>query len=119
MIDIHTFVKEYNFCLDGGGAYTPIAHERAMLEDAINCYVAECEMAADDIDDNRGLPGIAFTDGRTTDEAHLWSDNAALLQTVVELKALLQEAVTFYDNLDRLHDPGEAALLDKLAAACR
>lgn len=45
MIDVRHFVEVYNFCFDGGGIYTPTDRDKAMIEDAINCYIAECEQA--------------------------------------------------------------------------
>lgn len=51
MIDVHGFVQVYNFCFDGGGIYTPTDRDKAMIEDAINCYVAECEQAQAALDD--------------------------------------------------------------------
>lgn len=34
------FVESYRFEFDGGQQYTPAEHERAMLEDAIEGYLA-------------------------------------------------------------------------------
>lgn len=51
MIDVHGFVQVYNFCFDGGGIYTPTDRDKAMIEDAINCYVAECEQAQAALDE--------------------------------------------------------------------
>jgi hypothetical protein len=50
-VDVHDFVQVYNFCFDGGGIYTPNARDKAMLEDAINCYIAECEQAQEELDE--------------------------------------------------------------------
>jgi len=45
-VDVHDFTKVYNFCFGGGGIYTPTDRDKAMIEDAINSYIAECEQAA-------------------------------------------------------------------------
>lgn len=50
MIDPHDFVNVYNFCFDDGRVYTPSEREKAMLEDAINGYVAECEQREAELD---------------------------------------------------------------------
>lgn len=51
MIDVHTFANVYNFCFDDGRIYTPSEHEKAMLEDAINGYIAECEQRQAELDE--------------------------------------------------------------------
>jgi hypothetical protein len=51
LVDAHTFVDVYNFCFDDGRVYTPSEHEKAMLEDAINGYIAECEQRQAELDE--------------------------------------------------------------------
>jgi hypothetical protein len=50
-VDVHDFVQVYNFCFDGGGVYTPTDRDKAMLEDAINCYIAECEQSREELEE--------------------------------------------------------------------
>lgn len=39
-ITVHEYVKAYQFEFDGGGTYTPTEAERAMLEDALEGFLA-------------------------------------------------------------------------------
>jgi hypothetical protein len=39
--DVSQYVKSYEFRFDDGAGYVPTEHERAMLEDAIEGYLAE------------------------------------------------------------------------------
>lgn len=50
-IDAHDFVEVYNFCFGDGRVYVPSDHEKAMLEDAINGYIAECEQRKVELDE--------------------------------------------------------------------
>jgi len=40
MTSVHKYVQDYRFEFDGGGSYAPTERERAMLEDAIEGYLA-------------------------------------------------------------------------------
>lgn len=51
MVDVHVFVEVYNFCFEDGRIYTPKEHEKAMLEDAINGYIGECEQRQMELDE--------------------------------------------------------------------
>ena len=45
-MDIREFVENYRFEFDGGGSYAPTERERAMLEDAIEGFVAATQEKA-------------------------------------------------------------------------
>lgn len=51
MVDAHVFADVYQFHFDDGRVYTPSEHEKAMLEDAINGYIAECEQRQAELDE--------------------------------------------------------------------
>jgi hypothetical protein len=48
-IDPHAFAGSYEFRSEGGD-YTPTEAERAMIEDAICCFLAEAEPASADLE---------------------------------------------------------------------
>lgn len=50
MIEVHDFVQVYVFDFGDGRTYTPTDRDKAMIEDAINGYVGECEQVGTAID---------------------------------------------------------------------
>ena len=46
-MNVRQYVENYRFEFEGGQQYTPNDRDRAMLEDAINGFVAEMQQHAD------------------------------------------------------------------------